>query len=92
MEKVTTESARGTHSIYFNRGVIGSQAYARKFHNTDPRKLKGKEQKDAYQWLSRGLFEAVRDFIRRAKSTKFGLRAAVYEFSYEPIIAEFLDA
>ena len=93
IENVTTESAdKGTHSIYFNRGVIGSQAYARKFHNTDPRKLKGQEQKDAYGWLSRGLFEAMRDFIRQAKSTKFGLRAAVYEFSYEPIIAEFRDA
>lgn len=96
IKEVTTESAKNsTHSVFFNRGVIGSQAYAREFGNVDPRKLQGAERQKAYDWLSRGLFEGMRDFIRQAKSensTKFGLRAAVYEFSYEPIIAEFRDA
>jgi phosphatidylserine/phosphatidylglycerophosphate/cardiolipin synthase-like enzyme len=88
----TEREIQGNHSVWFNRGVIGSQAYARKFQNRDPRKLQGKEQRDAYEWLSRGLFEGMRDFIRAAKGKKHGLRAAVYEFSYEPIIAEFRDA
>jgi phosphatidylserine/phosphatidylglycerophosphate/cardiolipin synthase-like enzyme len=89
---VRTESEEGRHAVYFNRGVIGSQAYAREFHNTDPRKLKGDEQKKAYEWLSRGLYEAMRDFIREATGPQFALRAAVYEFSYEPIIEEFQQA
>jgi len=90
---ITTERERaGRHEVWFNRGVIGSQAYARQFGNKDPRKLRGKEQEKAYQWLSRGLFEAMRDFIRRASGKNFKLRAAVYEFSFEPIIAEFRDA
>jgi phosphatidylserine/phosphatidylglycerophosphate/cardiolipin synthase-like enzyme len=90
---VSTEQERdGNHEVWFNRGVIGSQAYAREFGNKDPQKLKGRERERAYEWLSRGLFEAMRDFIRRAKTKKFGIRAAVYEFSYEPIIAEFRDA
>ncbi len=41
------------HQIYFNRGVAGSQAYVRKFGNKKPHTV-GSE---AYEWLSRGLFE-----------------------------------
>lgn len=82
----------GNHEVWFNRGVIGSQAYARQFGNKDPQKLKGEERKRAYRWLSRGLCEAMCHFIRRARTDEFALRAAVYEFSYEPIIAEFRDA
>jgi phosphatidylserine/phosphatidylglycerophosphate/cardiolipin synthase-like enzyme len=94
---VTTESEvgkgpEGTHSVWFNRGLIGSQAYARDFNNKDPHKLKGAERDRAYAWLSRHLFEAMRDFIRKAKDESYSIRAAVYEFSYEPIIAEFADA
>jgi phosphatidylserine/phosphatidylglycerophosphate/cardiolipin synthase-like enzyme len=87
---VKTEDEEGaTHSVYFNRGVIGSQAYSREFHSTPPNKLTGDEQKRAYAWLSRGLEEAMLAFIGKASSTRYGLRAAVYEFSYEPAIAAF---
>ena len=92
VEVNTEDESSGEHAVYFNRGVIGSQAYARTFHNADPHHLKGAEKEKAYQWLSRGLFEAMRDFVRQANSHQFGLRAAVYEFDYEPIIKEFADA
>jgi phosphatidylserine/phosphatidylglycerophosphate/cardiolipin synthase-like enzyme len=90
---VTTEEEAGsTHSVYFNRGVIGSQAYSREFHATPPHKLKGDERKRAYVWLSRGLEEAILAFIGKASSTRYGLRAAVYEFSYQPAVAAFAAA
>ena len=79
------------HSIYFNRGVIGSQAYARKW-KVAPNKLVGPEHDEAMQWLSRGLDEAILKFIGQADSARFGLRAAVYEFDYEPVIAAFQKA
>jgi phosphatidylserine/phosphatidylglycerophosphate/cardiolipin synthase-like enzyme len=70
------------HDVFFNRGVIGSQAYAREFGNrapdaSDPR---SKEMK----WLSRGLFEALIRFIGLARDG-MGLRAAFYEFRYQPV-------
>lgn len=87
---VNTESAHdGTHGVYFNRGVIGSQAYAREFNNADPQTLTGAEKERAYAWLSRGLWEAMSDFISAANKPGLGLRAAVYEFDYEPAIALF---
>ncbi len=88
----TEREVTEVHSVWFNRGVIGSQAYARKFHNQNPHQLRGEERDKAYKWLSRGLFEAMCNFVRQAKDETFGLRAAVYEFSYEPIIAEFKKA
>lgn len=77
----------GEHAVFFNRGAAGSQAYARKFGNVPPDKIADpKQQAAAWRWLSRGLEEAMLDFIGQAKSADFGLRAAVYEFSYAPVL------
>jgi phosphatidylserine/phosphatidylglycerophosphate/cardiolipin synthase-like enzyme len=78
----------GTHAIFFNRGVAGSQAYARKFKNQDPEKV----GQPALDWLSRGLVEGLEAFIAQAKNSKFSLRAAVYEFQYDPIVEAFAAA
>ncbi len=89
--EITTEPNQATHEsqskarhdIYFNRGVIGSQAYARRFQNEAPDSES--PNSDKMQWLSRGLFEAQIEFIAAANSGKFGLRVAFYEFQYQPV-------
>jgi hypothetical protein len=62
---VTTEAEVGAipaagaaprHDIYFNRGVIGGQAYARRFQNEEPDR--DRPTSPPMTWLSRGLFEA----------------------------------
>ena len=87
---ITTEAEVGgvngagtRHDIYFNRGVIGSQAYARKFHNADPDA--DNPASPEMKWLSRGLFEGLLKFIARAKDEHFALRCAFYEFHYAPV-------
>jgi hypothetical protein len=93
-EPESVEAAEGDtkprHDIYFNRGVIGSQAYARKFKNSapDPDDPDSEEMK----WLSRGLYEGLRKFIKRGGRDGYGLRAAVYEFKYQPIVNAFAAA
>jgi phosphatidylserine/phosphatidylglycerophosphate/cardiolipin synthase-like enzyme len=92
--RITTEPEQGrasddgqaAHDIYFNRGVAGSQAYARKFGKTKP----DEAQPDSEQmvWLSRGLFEALTNFIKLAAGTDaadYKLRAMLYEFRYLPV-------
>jgi hypothetical protein len=92
--RVTTEDPDdGTHGVFFNLGVAGSQAYSRlvgeyrRFYLVE--KLGRETWKDfirpdeipsrqAWKWLSRGLEEALLSFIRQAKSSRYGLRAAVY--------------
>lgn len=89
--EITTEAEQGhaaddggaAHDIYFNRGVAGSQAYARKFPDTQPDETK--PDSEQMKWLSRGLFEALTEFIGRAKSEQFKLRAMLYEFHYLPV-------
>lgn len=85
----TENEDNGTHSIWFNRGVAGSQAYERKFHNQPPDKVPGRK---AWQWLSRGLEEAMLAFIGKANGKRYGLRAAVYEFQYAPALDAFKKA
>lgn len=91
--KIPDEST-GEHSVYFNRGVAGSLAYARKFKNRIPGSIEmtEKETQEALKWLSRGLEEAMIDFIKKAKDDSYALRAAVYEFRYLPVLDEFKDA
>lgn len=95
------------HGIFFNRGAAGSQAYTRHFgdyrrwYKVDKY---GRDRwvefirpgdvpdREAYQWLSRGLEEAALEFIGQAKGKGWGLRAAVYEFEYLPVIQAFVDS
>lgn len=72
-------------AIYFNRGVAGSQAYARKFGNKTP-EVAGPE---AFRWLSRGLEEAILAFIGNANGATYSIRAAAYEFSHEGVLNAF---
>jgi phosphatidylserine/phosphatidylglycerophosphate/cardiolipin synthase-like enzyme len=82
--EIETEPLYGkTHSIFFNRGVAGSQAYARQFPNPTPNT--SDPQSPQMAWLSRGLYDALIEFIGRAKDSSYGLRAALYEFHYNPV-------
>ena len=69
--------------------MIGSQAYAREFGNREPdaENPRSKEMK----WLSRGLFEALVRFIGLA-GDGMALRAALYEFHYQPVANAFAKA
>jgi len=82
---ISTETSSGaTHSVFFNRGAIASQEYARRFQNVKP----SKAGPAAYEWLSRGLIEAITGFIQRAKDEEYGIRAAIYEFQWPSVLDE----
>jgi phosphatidylserine/phosphatidylglycerophosphate/cardiolipin synthase-like enzyme len=81
--RLKTEAEFGSkHGVWFNRGIAGSQAYAREFGTASPESVGDK----AKRWLSRGLEEALLAFIAQAKDPSFGLRGALYEFKHEPVI------
>lgn len=89
--QIKTENVdMGKHAVFFNRGAIASQAYARKFRNRVPDSEDLTDK--ATIWLSRGLMEGALDFIGQAKSSRYALRAAVYEFNYPPFLEAFKKA
>lgn len=71
------------HEVFFNRGVVGSQAYARKFGNKAPEKLIGAKRQQALDWLSRDLDDALLRFISEAIPGDT-LLCCFYEFRYAP--------
>jgi hypothetical protein len=80
------------HDIHFNRGVAGSQAYARKFPDPPDETKPDSEQ---MKWLSRGLYEALLAFIARAAgddASDYALRGMFYEFRYLPVGKAFAAA
>ena len=88
---IETEPLHGdVHSIFFNRGAAGSQAYAREFPDPVPKTDDPTLPQNV--WLSRGLYEALIEFIERAKDGTYSLRAALYEFHYDPVGVAFKAA
>jgi len=82
--RVATEAETGTqHSVWFNRGAVASQEYARRFQNLAPDKI---PNQSAYRWLTRGLLEALLSFIGRASDASYGLYGAIYEFQWPPVL------
>lgn len=81
---ITTESPEsGSHDVYFNRGTAASQEYARRFGNVKPKEVPNNK---AYEWLSRGSYEALENFITSCQPGVHQLRVAAYEFTYEPLL------
>jgi phosphatidylserine/phosphatidylglycerophosphate/cardiolipin synthase-like enzyme len=81
----------GTHGVWFNRGVAGSQAFVKKFGQYTPPPASD-ETHPAFAWLSRGLGEAFLGFVGRAASSDWGLRGAFYEFTWRRALDAFEDA
>ncbi len=74
------------HEIFFNRGVAASQAYTLKFGDKKPHEITDPlMRKDVYEWLSRGLFEAIINFIKQAQAGD-KIYAALYELDYPPVM------
>lgn len=81
---VTTADVKNPDTmVFFNRGAAASKAYVDKFGDADPG-----NNPAALTWLSRGLKEAILDFLASATGPDFGLHAVIYEFQ-KP---ELLDA
>ncbi len=88
----THKENEGGHGIWFNRGAIASQELARDFKNkkvvaaaVNQVDAEGKVVDAELRYLSRGLEEALMDYINGAKSGQ-GLRVCAYEFTYGPVL------
>ena len=88
--KVKTEKLHdGKHSVYFNYGVTGSQAYAKNFNNQPLSKLAGKKKEDALAFLGRELWqEGLIKYLQQAKNKNHQLYCAFYEFQYPDFLKE----
>ncbi|MEK6276065.1 MAG: phospholipase D-like domain-containing protein [Actinomycetota bacterium] len=85
---VATESETGSvHSAFFNRGSVATQEYARRFQNKPP----DEAGPGAYQWLSRGLLEALVSFLGQA-GQGWEVHGAVYEFQWPEALAAIRQA
>ena len=81
--RIATELETGpAHSAFFNRGSVATQEYARRFLNERP----SKAGPSAYEWLSRGLLEALTAFLDRA-GPGWEIHGAIYEFQWPAALA-----
>ena len=87
--EIATESPdSGDPDVFFNAGIAASQEYARRFGNKRPELVPNNQ---AFIWLSRGLYEALGDYVKSCKKGD-GLRVAAYEFHYKPFLELLKDA
>jgi phosphatidylserine/phosphatidylglycerophosphate/cardiolipin synthase-like enzyme len=84
-----SESVSGNkHNVHFNRGAAASQEYTRRFGDKRPEEV----GQAAFDWLSRGAAEAIRQFIERATDADWGLRVCAYEFTEDHVLQSLKDA
>ena len=83
IETITESPESGDHDIYFNRGIAASQEYARRFGDRYPEDVPNNK---AFEWLSRGMYEALTDYVNSCIPGTHSLRIAAYEFNYEPFL------
>jgi phosphatidylserine/phosphatidylglycerophosphate/cardiolipin synthase-like enzyme len=83
--------SKNVHDIFFNRGVASSQAYQRRFGDLKPDELPTDKGKEAIQWLTRELDDAILKFIKSAKEGD-SLHGCFYEFRYLPVAQAFKEA
>lgn len=90
--KTEAEDDASGHGIWFNRGAIASQHFAREFGDIKPstQQLEDLTQ-PVTKWLSRGLAEACLGFISETPPGE-ALRACLYEFTYKPVLNAFKAA
>lgn len=80
---IETEPLGGdTHSVYFNRGAIASQAFAQRF----PGLTLDQAGEPAYQWLARDLLPGLLDFISRAEGDTWSLHVAIFEMRWPAVL------
>lgn len=76
------------HAVHFNRGAVAAQEYARRFQNRSPEDVPDHR---AFDWLSRGLLEALLAFIKQARAGD-ALRVAIYEARYADVLQALAEA
>jgi len=79
-------------AVFFNRANSGSQGYIARFGDGPIDELSEEKNKEAYEWLSNGLIQAMKDVLNLATDKSYAIRGAVYEFSFEPLVQEFKNA
>ena len=79
----------GSHMKYHLCNKFGDQVWKQVIN---PRKLDPTTSKEAREWLSRGLEEALIGFILQAKDPNYRLLGAVYEFTHAESIDAFAKA
>jgi phosphatidylserine/phosphatidylglycerophosphate/cardiolipin synthase-like enzyme len=95
---VKTHALDGPEAAIFNRAVVSSQAFARKFPDIDKQLDEARKRgvkdvsefampQQALDWLSRGLFEAIAGFLGSAKKGD-GIDVAIYEYHLPALVEE----
>jgi phosphatidylserine/phosphatidylglycerophosphate/cardiolipin synthase-like enzyme len=92
IEVTTEDPSNPKTAIFFNRGAAASQAYNKLFGDKDPEDLPAAEKKKAYDWLSRGLEDALLKFMRQAEDSRYALHACIYEFQKDEFLEELKEA
>ncbi|MCP9770571.1 hypothetical protein EGI22_21905 [Lacihabitans sp. LS3-19] len=81
---ITTESPEsGNQDVFFNRGTAASQEYVRRFGDRRPEDVPNNK---AFEWLSRGIYEALENYVNTCVPGIHALRIAAYEFNYLPFL------
>ena len=80
------------HAVFFNRGVAGSQAYAKRFGKESGASSSEDDESEKQKWLARHLETALLRFVEQADSKSCALHVCAYEFTFAPFLQALKEA
>lgn len=91
---ISTEPLVGEgHSVFFNYGVTGSQAYSHRFPNKKVNELPAAKQRQALAMLGRELWnDGLVQFVNQAKNSRYKLCGVFYELQYPDFLTALKSA
>ncbi len=91
LDIVTEDPEREETAVHFNRAAAASSAFNQKFSDVTDLGANTPKAKQARDWLSNGLKEALLAYMKKATDSSWAIHGAIYEFQ-QPELLQGLQA
>lgn len=92
LDIVTEDPDNEETSVHFNRAAAASSAFNQKFSDVTDLSANTPKAKQARDWLSNGLKEALLAYMKKATDSTWAIHGAIYEFQQLELMRGLQDA
>jgi phosphatidylserine/phosphatidylglycerophosphate/cardiolipin synthase-like enzyme len=92
LDVITEDPTHEETFVHFNRAAAASNAFNLKFSDVDDLSANTPKAKQARDWLSNGLKEALLGYMKKAADNTWAIHGAIYEFQQAELLQGLQEA